>query len=90
MKPLRFLQQVMERLPSAQISPSTLLILVRVANVDGIERHRIHNAASIVSRSVAAGLVTRCPDKLYRLTPKGRSILAGLCKSPTPNAPRTR
>lgn len=90
MKPLPFLEMVLSRLPSSPISPSTLLVLVRVANADGIKREKLHNSASCGGRSVTHGLVARCPDGLYRLTPKGTGILAGLCKSPTPNAPRTR
>ena len=90
MKPLPFLEQVLSRLPSAQISPSTLLVLVRVANADGIKRAKLHSSASCGGRAVTDGLVMRCPDRLYRLTPAGRSILAGLCRPTETNGLRAQ
>lgn len=80
MKPLPFLEMVLTRLPESQITPATLLALVRVATVDGMERAMIHPAKSIVSRAVADGLIELCPDKLYRLTKRGTAILVGLTR----------
>jgi|GEM_PF-4501521 len=80
MKPIPFLEMVLSRLPEAQITTSTLLALVRVATVDGIERPMIHPTKSIVSRAVSDGLVERCPDRLYRLTGRGTAILVGITR----------